>query len=98
MQDLNSLTRDQTWAPCSGTHSPKPLPGNSGHVSILQETLRKIISGQGFVFKTSASSGEVKKCLHMKCPGESGKFFKSEGVQHKEVKAFILMILQLTIY
>lgn len=60
----------------------------------------KIISGQGFVFKTSASSGEVKKCLHMKCQGESGKFFKREGVQRKEVKASILliMILQLTIY
>lgn len=36
----------------------------------------KIISGQGFVFKTAASSGEVKKCLHVKCQGESGKFFK----------------------
>ena len=58
----------------------------------------KIISGQGFVFKTSDSSGKVKKCLHMKCQGESGKFFKSEGVQHKEVKPSILLILQLTIY
>ena len=36
----------------------------------------------------------------MKCQGESGKFFKSEGVQQKEVKASILLIMipQLTIY